>query len=75
MSEILITIGLPGSGKTHYIHNVLSKKGETLITFDDWGREKTGDYFFGFHNPEVSFIKDDRYKKLVEGIIIVAQRN
>ena len=66
MSEILITIGLPGSGKTHYIHNVLSKKGETLITFDDWGRKKWGNYFVP--NPEGEFIDDDRYGDLIKEI-------
>ena len=67
MSEIIIIIGLPGSGKTHYIHNVLSQ-GKQLKNFDDWGREKTGDYFFGIPNPEVRFIDDDRYGDLIEEI-------
>ncbi len=66
MSEILIIIGLPGSGKTHYIHNVLLKGEETLITFDDWGRKKWGNYFFP--NPKGEFIDDDRYEGLIEEI-------
>ncbi len=66
MSEILIIIGLPGSGKTHYIHNVLSKKGETLINFDDWGRKKWGNYFIP--NLEGEFTDDDRYEDLIREI-------
>jgi len=66
MSEIVIIIGLPGSGKTHYIHNVLFKKGETLINFDDWGRKKWGNYFIPNHEGE--FIDDDRYPSLIKEI-------
>jgi len=66
MSEVIIIIGLQGSGKTHYIHNVLSKEGETLVSFDDWGRKKWGDYFIP--NPEGEFIDDDRYESLVRKI-------
>jgi len=66
MSEVIIVIGLPGSGKTHYMHNVLFKGGETLINFDDWGRKKWGDYFVP--NPEGGFIDDDRYEDLIKKI-------
>ena len=65
MSEIIFIIGLPGSGKTHYIHNVLSQ-GEQLKNFDDWGRKKWGDYFVP--NSEGDFAEDDRFEGLIEEI-------
>ena len=65
MSEVVFIIGLPGSGKTTYIHNVLSQD-KSLVIFDDWGRKKWGNYFGP--DPKGDFIEDDRYKDLIKKI-------